>query len=831
MNRAVSSGDVHHFRLKIKTAFSNKYIASVDSQSSVSTCIANKEVSFIINNGNDQTKEIFKRLRPGQYFKAQLAYVSTEGMVGYFSTVATIKFTSKPEVSIIGLNNAATNGFKQTVVGKYEVTDDKTERPYSYMFNLYNNEKEVLETSGWQLHNTNINRTGNNSLQFDSTIDEYTFLTVPENMKDYYIQYVVKTINDLEISSPIYACKSAFNDEDVLPVELNADNIFEDGYIKLSFEDVSNNNYPNGSISIEFRRAIHDTNVWKVIKRVTFVDFDALLKWSFKDLAVEQGITYDYQAIQYNENLYAGTGAVKTVTADFEDMFLDGTDGKQLKIRFNPKVTSFKADIQEQKIETIGSKYPYFFRNGIVNYKEFPIAGLISYQMDENEEFMLSEDYGVNLNDLERTGTPQDQEQLPNNLKTTNLVDYNIKAERQFKLEVLNWLNNGEIKLFRSPTEGNYLVRLMNVSLSPEEKLGRMLHNFSATAYEIEDLTYERLLELGFLKTENETVTTVGIKSFRLLQKNKSSDLYKIPLTDMTKTNLVPPNIYTPYELNSDPIYGDLQISSANDNQGVDLVFRMGTTNPEDRVVINQSFNFHSDNDILPNLYFVIGDNLVLTGDEETDNAAIENLINKMTDCLITYTGLESTVPIGSFNNITNITFGNIIESMNGYYVNKVPGVVPLYNIIDTQGTATQEITTSQVYIIQLQRKQIIDLLKTGDNHYSYYDPYTKNQREIINVFMDSNLYRVYQNTTDENPQLYYSYQSSIENCIIPDESKIYKILAHTQDNLPVTFELMDNQMTLTIMYKDIEVPPGILLTCAKERMYTTKVVNTTTGE
>ena len=80
----------------------------------------------------------------------------------------------------------------------------------------------------------------------------------------------------------------------MLPVELNADNIFEDGYIKLSFEDVSNNNYPNGSISIEFRRAIHDTNVWKVIKRVTFVDFDALLKWSFKDLAVEQGITYDY---------------------------------------------------------------------------------------------------------------------------------------------------------------------------------------------------------------------------------------------------------------------------------------------------------------------------------------------------------------------------------------------------------------------------------------------------------------------------------------------------------------------------------------------------------
>jgi hypothetical protein len=65
------------------------------------------------------------------------------------------------------------------------------------------------------------------------------------------------------------------------------------------------------------------------------------------------------------------------VFADFEDMFL--ADGKrQLKIRFNPKVSSFKNDILEQKIDTIGSKYPFIFRNGNVYYKEFPISGLIS---------------------------------------------------------------------------------------------------------------------------------------------------------------------------------------------------------------------------------------------------------------------------------------------------------------------------------------------------------------------------------------------------------------------------------------------------------------------
>jgi hypothetical protein len=33
----------------------------------------------------------------------------------------------------------------------------------------------------------------------------------------------------------------------------------------------------------------------------------------------------------------------------------------------------------------------------------------------------------------------------------------------------------------------------MNVSLSPEDKLGRMLHTFSGTAYEIAEYSYENL--------------------------------------------------------------------------------------------------------------------------------------------------------------------------------------------------------------------------------------------------------------------------------------------------------------------------------------------------
>jgi hypothetical protein len=40
---------------------------------------------------------------------------------------------------------------------------------------------------------------------------------------------------------------------------------------------------------------------------------------------------------------------------------------------YNPKVTTFKTTMQESKLDTMGGKYPKFFRNGQVEYKELAI--------------------------------------------------------------------------------------------------------------------------------------------------------------------------------------------------------------------------------------------------------------------------------------------------------------------------------------------------------------------------------------------------------------------------------------------------------------------------
>jgi hypothetical protein len=109
--------------------------------------------------------------------------------------------------------------------------------------------------------------------------------------------------------------------------------------------------------------------------------------------------------------------------------------------------------------------------------------------MDDYEQFATNEELGLVAADTART---------------TNLTNYNIIAERKFREKVLNWLNDGKPKLFRSMTEGTFIVRLMNVSLSPNDTVGRMIWTFSATAYEIDENTYDNLKKHKLIEIEEE---------------------------------------------------------------------------------------------------------------------------------------------------------------------------------------------------------------------------------------------------------------------------------------------------------------------------------------
>ena len=68
---------------------------------------------------------------------------------------------------------------------------------------------------------------------------------------------------------------------------------------------------------------------------------------NYVDYTVKQGVKYIYGIIQYNLfGIYSARIESEPISVDFEDIFL--YDGERaLKIKFNPKVSSFKSTILE----------------------------------------------------------------------------------------------------------------------------------------------------------------------------------------------------------------------------------------------------------------------------------------------------------------------------------------------------------------------------------------------------------------------------------------------------------------------------------------------------
>ena len=472
MNKAVSINEFDSFEVKIKSALNNALI-----KTKTETIILYQDLNKIIFDISDISIDLVI----GRYYKIQMAYRSGN-IVGYYSDIGIAKYTTEPEVFIENLNKDTINPHVYNYIGKYsQINGDATEKVHSYCFNLYQ-DNDLIKTTDWILHNSNLDENG---------YESFDLFNLEEDLdldKIYYIEYKIKTNNNLMVSSGKYPIK-----QKVLYASDQLINIFpilnyENGYIELNFESdkplIGDFIISKSDASSEFKEW-HDIYTLNLHK-------DSINNFSFKDFDVAYNQTYKYAIAQTNKyNLLTEKQISEPITVLFEDMFLfDGE--KQLKIRFNPKVSSFKNYILETKVDTIGSKYPFFFRNGSVKYKEFPINGLISCLMDEEQLFMENESV------------------------STNLIDSNIYQEKEFKLKVLEWLSDGKSKLFKSPVEGNYIVYLMNINLTPIDTLGRMLHSFSCNAYEIADYTDDGMRDQGILKIQNYTPNLLTFETISL---------------------------------------------------------------------------------------------------------------------------------------------------------------------------------------------------------------------------------------------------------------------------------------------------------------------------
>lgn len=473
MNKTVGAQQIQGFRLRLKTTTTDILYGEMNS-SSWNPGEANLVVNFIVPDS------ILKKLIVGNFYKVQLAYIDKDSIVGYYSTIGIVKYTAKPRVEISGFVNNSTNLHTTEYVGLYHSIDDPSEKAYQYKFTLFNSSGEELESSGWLLHNSY------EDTALDESTDSYTVKYALEENVTYKIQYFVITNNNLELASPHYLVMQSNSIDPEIKATLSAALDYDNGCIDLRLIGQKGPNgeeyASSGAFLLTRSSSIDNFSTWLSISQFRLLG-ELPSQFLFRDYTIESGATYRYSLQQFNDaGIYSNRILAPDVKAQFEDIFLfDGE--RQLKVRFNPKVTSFKTVLLETKKNTIGNKYPFIFRNGAVAYKEFPVAGLLSYLSDNDEFFAKKSDFGYQ-------GWKD----------TTDMIDENITLERYFKLEALNWLNDGRVKLFKSPQEGNYLVRLMNVSLSPIDTVGRMLHNFTCTASEVAAFTSENLAEYNLLK-------------------------------------------------------------------------------------------------------------------------------------------------------------------------------------------------------------------------------------------------------------------------------------------------------------------------------------------
>lgn len=599
MNRAVSAAQIGGFELKIKTVQTGSFLYTISTINPANYKIDETE-SYVIF----YLKDIEKKLKVGQFYKVQLAYIgmdistrnqwynsymsgnitleeyeakiTTLGVTGYYSGAGAIKYTTKPKVFINDFNENSLNEYTHNYIGYYsQENGDISERVYSYQFNIYDSDgKNIILSSGECIHNSSTDTNPNISS------DNYSIMQDLQYYKIYYVEYIITTINKMVISSPKYRIVQRETINPDIEADLSVIQNFNNGYINIGLvphkdfyltkvfaiiDSLETNRYQwlNTQQSIIDKGFTQDQAMIilqlkdKIINLTThsqdaneqykkekekkslelkmftvnnctgsfilcradedsfYANWEELYRFKlfeeipdkiiYSDFMTVQGKKYQYSLQQYNDyGLFSKRIYSDIIVSDFEDAFLyDGI--RQLKIRYNPKMTKFTNTVLEQKQETIGGKYPFIFRNGHVNYHEFPIAGLISYLSDDEFLFISKEELNL-ADEYHRHETKKIRDDFPN-LKDS--LSENIVRERVFKTQVLEWLNNGQPKLFRSPTEGNFLVRLMKVSLTPENKLGRMLHNFSSTAYEIADFNNENLIKLGFININNKNLNLI----------------------------------------------------------------------------------------------------------------------------------------------------------------------------------------------------------------------------------------------------------------------------------------------------------------------------------
>lgn len=395
--------------------------------------------------------------------------VANQSFFSEWSTVCLIRGISTPRLTINGFDAAAETTLWSTtnidIVGRLTFANSsETDTLKDYQIKLYDSLGKILLDTGLLYTNK---YSGINEIN-------YTLKHALQDGAEYKIEIY-------------YSTKQLYKDlltYDFMVIESGAEKLQaditsvldeENGRIGLNIKGFTTEHF-TGNITIRRTSSESNFTLWEDISTISIKN--KILDYTFYDYTIKSGVWYKYGA-QKRDSI-GNRGVInllkEPVMIEFEDMFLLA-DNVQLKIKFDPQIQSFQRTVAESKVDTLGSKYPHIKRNGNMDYKQFPISGTISHFIDEDKLFTSREEIYESSLEL------YDEYNYEKRINPFTDIIY----ERDFREKVIDFLYKNNVKLFRSSTEGNILVKLMNISLTPNQTLGRHLYSFSCTAYEIDD--------------------------------------------------------------------------------------------------------------------------------------------------------------------------------------------------------------------------------------------------------------------------------------------------------------------------------------------------------
>lgn len=361
------------------------------------------------------------------------------------------------EDTVLTLENIST----LTIEGSFINDSDPLENLDNISFRLLDGTENVIEEVEGEIENG----------QFS-----VFFLSPMEDSKKYALEYSFTTVNGYVGKEKVSF--TVLNPEgEIVPAAISfiteTDEDFYnscDGAVSILIKSLNGEKF-TGNINLQRAEKKESFSKWVDIENFALIDEE--IELCFYDIFVESGETYQYRIRKVDasdtsevKNYGKPVYSEEITVGVFDSSYLINQDGTQIELAYSLKLGDVSNNVSTQVIDTFG-KYPIIMSNETKKYRRFTFNAIIS----------------ANVND--------------------EYKDFSAKEEKDFRDDIVRRIEDCEPKIFKSSKEGNILCTVVEVYTTPIESLGRKIYELSGTIVEIGDFSYQKLVELNFIKVSD----------------------------------------------------------------------------------------------------------------------------------------------------------------------------------------------------------------------------------------------------------------------------------------------------------------------------------------